>query len=180
MGLLESTVALARTLAPSMVILEDVDLIGEERSQQNGCSVPLLFELLNQMDGLASDIDLIFLLTTNRPEILEPALASRPGRIDQAVEIPLPDVECRMRLFDLYGQGLQVQINDMDSLITRTEGASAAFIKELFRRAALYGDITDDTIAITDKHMDDALQELLARGGQLTQSLLGFRPPRQT
>jgi len=176
MGLLESTVALARTLAPAMVILEDVDLIGEERSQQNGCSVPLLFELLNQMDGLASDIDIIFLLTTNRPEILEPALASRPGRIDQALEIPLPDAECRKRLFELYGQGLEVHIEDLDSLAARTEGASAAFIKELFRRAALNGDINGNTISIRDIHLDEALQELLARGGQLTQSLLGFKP----
>ena len=52
---------------------------------------PLLFELLNEMDGLAEDADVIFILTTNRADLLEPALAARPSRVDQATEIPLPD-----------------------------------------------------------------------------------------
>jgi ATP-dependent 26S proteasome regulatory subunit len=51
----------------------------------------MLFELLNQMEGLAEDADLVFLLTSNRPDVVEPALAARPGRIDLALEIPLPD-----------------------------------------------------------------------------------------
>ena len=41
-----------------------------------------LNKLLNEMDGLREDADVIFILTTNRPDQLEPALASRPGRID--------------------------------------------------------------------------------------------------
>ena len=49
-----------------------------------------LFELLNQMEGLAEDEDLLFVLTTNRPDLIEPALAARPGRVDLALEIPLP------------------------------------------------------------------------------------------
>jgi len=40
---------------------------------------PLLFELLSEMDGLADDADIIFLLTTNRADLLEPALAARPA-----------------------------------------------------------------------------------------------------
>jgi ATP-dependent 26S proteasome regulatory subunit len=59
-----------------------VGLIAEERTQQSVGTNALLFELLNQMDGLAEDCDGLFLTTTNRPEIMEPALASRPGRID--------------------------------------------------------------------------------------------------
>ena len=57
------------------------------------------------MDGLADDADLLFVLTTNRPDILEPALAARPGRIDQAIEVPPPDADCRRRLLELYGKG---------------------------------------------------------------------------
>ena len=56
---------------------------------------PLLFELLNEMEGMAEDADVTFLLTTNRPDILEPALAARPGRIDLAVQMGLPDAERR-------------------------------------------------------------------------------------
>jgi len=99
LSLLQQSCALARTLQPSIVILEDVDLVAEERTRrEGGCASPLLFELLNEMDGLADDADVLFLLTSNRADLLEPALAARPGRIDQAIEIPLPDAACRRRL----------------------------------------------------------------------------------
>ena len=63
---------------------------------------PLLFQLLNEMDGLAEDADVVFVLTTNRADLLEPALAARPGRVDQAVELGLPDATARRALLELY------------------------------------------------------------------------------
>ena len=51
----------------------------------NPCAESLLNKLLNEMDGLKGDADILFLLTTNRPEALEQALAARPGRVDQAI-----------------------------------------------------------------------------------------------
>jgi len=65
-------------------------LVAEERSLGPSSS-PVLFDLLDAMDGAAPDADLLFLLTTNRADLLEPALAARPGRVDIAVEIALPD-----------------------------------------------------------------------------------------
>jgi len=121
------------------------------------------------------------MLTTNRPDILEPALASRPGRIDQAIEIPLPDENCRSRLLDLYARGLTLDLADRQQLVTRTKGVSPAFIRELLRRAALFAADEGATV-VGDKHVDGALQELVVQGGKLTQSLLGastirgFRP----
>src|SRR5260370_6829523 len=98
-GLIERSCKMARLLQPATIILEDVDLIAEERTEQeSGCNV-LLFELLNQMDGLADDADILFLLTTNRPDILDPALAAPPGRIDHAIEPPLPYHDSPRRLF---------------------------------------------------------------------------------
>ena len=54
------------------------------------CNEVLLNRLLNEMDGLTEEADILFILTTNRPEALEAALTSRPGRIDQAIEFPRP------------------------------------------------------------------------------------------
>ena len=68
----------------------------------------VLFELLNQMEGLAKDEDLLFVLTTNRPDLIEPALAARPGRVDLALEIPLPDAGGRRRLLGLYGASIEI------------------------------------------------------------------------
>jgi hypothetical protein len=172
-GLIESSSKFARWLEPAMVIIEDVDLIAEERSGQQGCNNALLFELMNEMDGLANDLDILFVLTTNRPEILEPALASRPGRIDQAYEVPLPDAECRKRLFDLYCQGLTVQVQNMDVYIKRTAGASGAFINELMRKAALFAAPDGDPIVVKDSHLDEAMHEMVIVGGSLTKNLLG-------
>jgi hypothetical protein len=175
MGLVEQSCTMARLLQPSIVVLEDVDLIAEERTREGACSA-VLFELLNQMDGLSDDADILFLLTTNRPDILEPALASRPGRIDQAIEVPLPDADCRRRLIELYGRGLTLQLEQPDRLIAKTEGASAAFIRELLRRAALFSaDEMGDKAMVQDRHIDEALHELVVAGGELTKSLLGLR-----
>jgi hypothetical protein len=172
---LDAACRLARMLTPATIILEDVDLIGTERQHQTVDANALLFELLNQMDGLAEDADLLFVLTTNRPDILEPALAARPGRIDQALEIPLPDADCRQRLFELYGGGLKTEGIDWNRLVERTEGASGAFIRELLRKAALFAaeDSAAGDLVVRQEHLEEGLAELLVAGGKLTQSLLG-------
>jgi hypothetical protein len=66
---------MARELAPAMLVLEDVDLVAEDRTR--GQSTSVLFELLNQMDGLGEDTDVVFVLTTNRPEVIELQLELR-------------------------------------------------------------------------------------------------------
>lgn len=176
-GTIQTSCKLARWLAPSMIVIEDVDLIAEDRSLQNSCTLPLLFELLNEMDGLENDCDVLFVLTTNKPELLEPALASRPGRVDQAFEVPLPDAECRRKLFELYSDGLILELNDLDNIIERTAGASGAFIAELLRKAALFAAPDGEPLTVKEKHLDEALHELLFMGGALTKSLLGFEEP---
>ncbi|HEX4521828.1 MAG TPA: AAA family ATPase [Gaiellaceae bacterium] len=176
LAMIEESVAFARMLEPSLVILEDVDLVAQERTRQLPGQNAVLFELLNQMDGITEDADVIFLLTTNRPDLLESALASRPGRIDQAVEIPLPDAACRRRLFDLYAEGLALD-GELDRLVERTRGVSAAFIRELLRKAALLA-VTESSngFRVSDRHLDEALNDLVIEGGELTKVLLGGPP----
>jgi AAA+ superfamily predicted ATPase len=173
----ETACRLARLLEPTTVVLEDVDLIGTERNNQTITANALLFELLNQMDGLGEDVDILFILTSNRPEILEPALAARPGRVDQAIEVTPPDAECRRRLFALYSRGLELEVSNWDRLIARTEGVSGAFIRELLRKACVYAAEEDGTpqLLVRDRHLDEALTELLIAGGPLTKSLLGAK-----
>ena len=176
-GLVSPTCELARNLQPSMVILEDVDLVAEERGAGFMGENPLLFELLNEMDGMAEDADVIFVLTTNRPDLLEPALAARPGRVDQATEIPLPDAECRRRLISVYGEGLDLRLGAVEEVVARTEGTSASFIKELLRRATLFAAEEEGVLVVTDRHVGEVLDELLAAGGTLTTRFLGGEPP---
>jgi hypothetical protein len=179
LGLIKICCQMARMLAPSLVVMEDVDLVATQRDERRDPIYQIrLHQLLNEMDGLTSEAEVIFVLTTNRPDVLEPALAARPGRIDQAIEFPLPDEECRRRLLELYGRGLTLDLADPDRLIAKTDGASPAFIQELVRKAALFAaeddSVADGTLRLTDVHFDEALKELLLGGGELTRNLLGF------
>ena len=173
-GLIGEYFRLARFLQPAMMIIEDVDLIARERSHMHGPGEEVLLnKLLNEMDGLREDADVFFILTTNRPDQLEPALASRPGRIDQAIEFPLPDEEGRTKLVRLYSRGLEVPAALLDVIVRRTKGASPAFIKELMRRSAQFQiELTDDRV-LRQSAVDAAIEEMMFIGGSLNLKLLG-------
>jgi cell division protease FtsH len=188
LGMVRPACSLARLLQPAVVVLEDVDLVAEERGMSPWGSSPVLFDLLNEMDGMAEDADVAFLLTTNRADLLESALAARPGRVDLAVEIGLPDADARRRLMALYAEGLDLRLREPDRVIARTEGVTASFIKELMRKSALLAaEVTDGSGSgsgsevgaltpippVTDEHVGAALDELLAEGNALTRALLG-------
>jgi DNA polymerase III delta prime subunit len=166
---------LARALQPAVVVLEDVDLVAEERSL-GPASSPVLFDLLDAMDGAAPDADLLFLLTTNRADLLEPALAARPGRVDVAVEIALPDGPARRRLLTLYGRNVPLELTgeDVDLAVERTEGTTASFLKELIRRAVLESLHDDPALtAVTGAHLARALDDLLDAAQAVTRTLHG-------
>ncbi len=181
MHLVGEACSVARSLQPAMVIIEDIDLIAEDRGMHPGHH-PLLFQLLNEMDGLAEDADVVFVLTTNRPDLLEPALAARPGRVDQAVGLDLPDDAGRRALFELYRGALQVDTSGVDDVIARTQGVTASFIKELIRRAALLaatGAAAAQPIAVSGSDLSSALDELLDTRNAMTRALLGSQPSRR-
>jgi len=165
--------SLARLLQPAMVVIEDADLIARDREEMGPCDESMLNELLNQMDGLKQDADILFILTTNRPEQLEGALAGRPGRIDQAIEVPLPDEVGRRKLVQLYGKGLPLGEAVVREAAQRTAGVSAAFIKELMRRVAQASIARDGGKTVESGDISEALDDMLFTGGRLNVQLLG-------
>jgi hypothetical protein len=172
-ALLAQYMSLARLLQPAMVVIEDVDLIARDRDDMGPCEETMLNELLNQMDGLKQDAEILFILTTNRPEQLEGALASRPGRIDQAIEVPLPDEAGRNKLLRLYGRGLPLADAVVAEAAQRTKGVSAAFIKELMRRIAQASIARDGGATVESGDIGEALDDMLFAGGKLNIKLLG-------
>jgi cell division protease FtsH len=147
------------------------------------------------MEGLNSATDVTFLLTTNRADLLEPALAARPGRVDLAAELPLPDATARRQLVRLYQGDVELDLAEPERVIERTEGVTASFLKELIRKAALLacedgtgGEAPADgqaatgtsqatRIRVTDDHVTAALDQLLDTKSQLTRVLLGGAQP---
>ncbi|KRE68340.1 AAA family ATPase [Arthrobacter sp. Soil736] len=164
---------MARALQPSIVVLEDCDLIAEDRSFGHGPQ-PLLFEVLDAMDGLDSDADVAFVLTTNRVDMLERALAQRPGRVDLAVEIPLPAPSERTELVKLYARGIPFSPAAVQDAAERTEGTTASFARELVRRAVVAAAL--EGVPVADGHLGQAVDGLMADGEALTRSLLGSGP----
>ena len=176
-GLLPHYMNLARLLQPSMVVIEDVDLIARSRERMHSaCDESMLNSLLNEMDGLKENSDVLFILTTNRPHDLEAALANRPGRIDQAIEVPVPDAPSRDKLVRLYGNGLKLADTLVAEAVKRTEGVSAAFIKELMRRTAqaAIGRVgAKKVVEPSEEDLSEALDDMLFSGGKLNAKLLG-------
>ena len=168
--LIRDATEMARALQPAVVVLEDCDLVAEHRDHFAGAQ-PLLFEVLDSLDGLAEDADVAFVLTTNRADLLEPALAQRPGRVDLAVEIPLPDEAARRALLRLYAHGLPFTEAALDAAAERAAGTTASFAKELLRRAVLVA--ADAGVSVSDEHLTFALDELLGDSEAFTRSLLG-------
>jgi ATP-dependent 26S proteasome regulatory subunit len=125
---------------------------------------------------LREDADVLFILTTNRPDQLEPALASRPGRIDQGIEFPFqdfPDEDGRTKLVKLYSRGLDVPEQVMALIFHRTKGASPAFIKGLMRRSAQVQIELGAESVLKQEAVDGAIEEMVFTGGVLNLKLPG-------
>jgi SpoVK/Ycf46/Vps4 family AAA+-type ATPase len=173
MAFVSQAAQIARAHQPAVVVLEDCDLIAEDRDHGHfgGGPSPLLFTLLDAMDGLDADADVAFLLTTNRAEALERALAQRPGRVDLAVEIPLPDEAARRALIELYAKDVGFSEAVISQAATAAAGTTASYAKELVRRAVLVAAMAGrapedaDLVAATDSLQHD--------GATLTRALLG-------
>ena len=176
LGMLQQATQLARTAEPAIIVLEDCDLVAEERDWDSDAD---LFETLEAMDGLAPDADITFILTTNRVDLLERALVERPGRVDLAVEIARPDLEGRERLFRLYAADLLRSGRLTDGAVhlaaARTEGVTASFTKELIRRVVINAALAGRQPS--DADVSRALDEMLSDAETLTRTLLGGEGP---
>jgi ATP-dependent 26S proteasome regulatory subunit len=169
---LSEAMALVREVGSSVVVIEDIDLVAETRENMAAGRAGLLNVLLNEMDGLASDSTVLFLLTTNRPEVLEPALAARPGRVDQAIEIDLPDHRERCRLLEHYSRNLAIAPEMVVATSRRVGKVSAAFVKELVRRAAQVM-LEEGGARLEESFLLKAHEDMVRRGKKVGFSLVG-------
>ncbi len=176
LGLVSAACTLAKRHQPSVVVLEDVDLVAADRDFVAPGANPLLFEILNQLDGLGDDVDVVFVLTTNRVEVLERALAERPGRVDEAVEVGVPDAPGRERLLRLYGTDAGLGELDLSGAVAATDGATATYLRELVRRSVVQAAQArpgTDRVVVQQADLDAAAADLRSSRSALTRALLG-------
>ena len=132
----------ARTNAPSIIFIDEIDAIGGKRSGDSRGSHmehdQTLNQLLTEMDGFKDNSQIIIMAATNRKDMLDPALL-RPGRFDRHIHISLPDRYSREQILQLYlGEKKKKERNINITMIAElTDGFSGADLKNLINEAAI-------------------------------------------
>jgi len=121
---------LARSLAPSIVVVEDIDTLGTADRETGGDS-PLLGEFLNCLAGVEKNDQVVTVATTNYPKQLDKALIDRPGRFDIRVELGLPDASLRETIFKRYLRDIKHEKINFKKLLSLTDGMAGAHLKEI-------------------------------------------------
>jgi transitional endoplasmic reticulum ATPase len=130
----------ARGAAPCVLFFDELDSIARARGSSNGdaggASDRVINQILTEMDGMGAKKNVFIIGATNRPDIIDPAIM-RPGRLDQLIYIPLPDLKSRLQIFKatLRKSPLAPEV-DLHFLAEKTNGFSGADITEICQRAA--------------------------------------------
>merc|ERR1712076_282825 len=129
----------ARSAAPCVLFFDELDSIAKSRggggSDAGGASDRVINQVLTEMDGMGSKKNVFIIGATNRPDIIDSAIL-RPGRLDQLIYIPLPDLKSRMAILKANLRKSPVADNvDLPYLAKMTRGFSGADLTEICQRA---------------------------------------------
>ncbi|OHE58567.1 MAG: cell division protein FtsH [Thermodesulfovibrio sp. RBG_19FT_COMBO_42_12] len=131
----------AKKSAPCIIFIDEIDAVGRHRGAGLGGGhderEQTLNQLLVEMDGFESNVGVIILAATNRPDVLDPALL-RPGRFDRQVVVPQPDVKGRLEILKVHTKNIPVDEKvNLDKIARGTPGFSGADLENLVNEAAL-------------------------------------------
>jgi transitional endoplasmic reticulum ATPase len=166
----------ARENAPTVIFFDEIDAIATERGQNtgdSGVSERVVSQLLTELDGLETLEDVVVIATSNRPDLIDPALL-RPGRLDRHVHVPVPDENARRAIFEVHTRSKPLADGiDLGSLARRTENYVGADIEAVCREASMAAsrefinsvppDETGesvDNVRVTMDHFERALDEV--------------------
>jgi len=152
----------AKQVAPAIILFDEIDALAPRRGMDSGSRVAeqTVSQLLTEMSGIEEMKGVSVVATTNRPDIIDPALL-RPGRFDRLIYVPAPDEETRLEIFKVHTKSMPLKGVSLDKLAKETDGYSGADIEALAREAALFA-LREDSKAkeITSKHFDKALKKV--------------------
>ena len=168
----------ARANAPTVVFFDEIDSIAGERGQNisdSGVGERVVSQLLTELDGLEELEDVVVIATTNRPDLIDPALV-RPGRLDRHVHVPVPDEEGRRKILEVHTRDKPLSDDvDLDDLAARMDGYVGADIEAVTREASMAAtrefvnsvdpedvDESVGNVRVTADHFEHALDEVHA------------------
>ena len=131
----------AKKNSPCIVFIDEIDAVGRQRGAGLGGGHDEREQTLNQilveMDGFDTGANVIVLASTNRPDILDPALL-RPGRFDRRVTLDNPDVKGRQQILSVHAKGKPIDEDiDLEAVAKQTSGFSGADLMNLLNEAAI-------------------------------------------
>jgi hypothetical protein len=158
--------ALAKEKAPAIIFIDELDAVGTKRfdSEKSGDREVqrTMLELLNQLDGFASDDRIKVLAATNRVDVLDPALL-RSGRLDRKIEFPLPNEEARAQILKIHSRKMKVDPNvNWAELARSTDEFGGAQLKAVCVEAGMIA-LRMGKTKIGHEHYVDAITEVQAK-----------------
>jgi SpoVK/Ycf46/Vps4 family AAA+-type ATPase len=158
--------ALAKEKAPSIIFIDELDAVGTKRfdSDKSGDREVqrTMLELLNQLDGFASDDRVKVLAATNRVDVLDPALL-RSGRLDRKIEFPLPNEEARAQILKIHSRKMTVdELVNWQELARSTDEFGGAQLKAVCVEAGMIA-LRSGMTKISHEHYVDAIAEVQAK-----------------
>jgi len=134
--------AQAKAKSPAIIFIDEIDAIGRARGKGgmqggNDERENTLNQLLTEMDGFGTDVNVIVMAATNRADILDKALM-RAGRFDRSIYVDLPELHERQQIFDVHLAKIKMDDSiDREFLAKQTPGFSGADIANVCNEAAL-------------------------------------------
>ncbi|EEU35371.1 26S proteasome regulatory subunit 6A [[Neocosmospora] mangrovei] len=158
--------ALAKEKAPAIIFIDELDAVGTKRfdSEKSGDREVqrTMLELLNQLDGFASDDRIKVLAATNRVDVLDPALL-RSGRLDRKIEFPLPNEEARAQILKIHSRKMKVDPGvNWGELARSTDEFGGAMLKAVCVEAGMIA-LRSGKNKIGHEHYVDAIAEVQAK-----------------
>lgn len=174
---MKAVCAVARSLQPALVLLEDVDLVFSNREINNYNTV--LGEFIDQLDGFGETDEIIFILTTNAIDRIEAAIKDRPGRVSQCIFFGPPSAPLRRRYLESLLRPYDISTLDLDRVVTQTDQVSQAFLKELVFRSVQVASSRSNgenvPLVMADQDIATALRDMTQGSGRAAQRIIGFR-----
>jgi len=154
----------ARKMSPCIIFIDEIDAIGKQRGKSaimgNDEREQTLNQLLTEMDGFNDNDGITVMAATNRMDILDRALL-RPGRFDRVINIPLPDLDSRREILQLYLKDKMIDSSvDYETLAKMTSGYSGAEIKNLINEASIIA-ARNQKLIITESFLEEAIEKSL-------------------
>jgi cell division protease FtsH len=155
----------AKEKAPCIIFIDEIDAVGRARGKNlvqggNDERENTLNQLLTEMDGFATDLGVIILAATNRPDILDTALL-RPGRFDRQISIDRPDLNGREEIFKVHLKPIKTAEGvDPMKLSIQTAGFAGADIANVCNEAALIAARNNKT-AVDMQDFQDAVDRII-------------------